>query len=184
MASSANSSMNGVVMIQILRLLALLVVFLGSAMPVSAVEAKLCTSATPADAQLDKYPIASGPLSVKQMADLGLRPTRLQFPFVGYNLHREINQRCGGTWTLETIPAGEMVLVGKDGYVAYRISCGNRLVWAGKPTPLPPAVVPAPIVAPPAQSFPRRVWNNLWYWGYWRSVVVKTTGPAEVQIWW
>ena len=116
-------------------------------------DAELC-SATPSDARLDIYPLASRRLSEYQGAGLGLRPVFLDRPLEAFNHHREIGARhCAGTWVPEVILAGTLVWVDADGYIAYKGDCGNRLVR--KPAP---AVASRP--NPPAEPRARARW--LW----------------------
>ncbi len=138
--------------LMILTLAVLLLAIIST--PVFAADAKLCGNGTPEDARTEQYPFASAPLSMVQIANLGLRPVRLEREFKGYNHHREVSPNCGGTWVLEVIPAGELVLVGQDGYVAYRVSCGNRLVHFA---PLPPT----PAATPEPKRYLRWLWQDL-----------------------
>ncbi|HEY4505658.1 MAG TPA: hypothetical protein VJG67_03135 [Candidatus Paceibacterota bacterium] len=180
-------------------LVTLVVILLASSTLAFAQGAVACPANTvaPTDAKLDKYPVMSGPLSLAQIADLDLKPQRLKYLFIGYNLHREINPKCGGTWKMEVIQIDEMVLVGKDGYIAYRVSCGNRLVWfdPNYKAPAKPGIVPTP-----GPNFFGRAWNWLtapsWPFGTRRVIIVNsnggtadvtptgihTTGHATVQV--
>ena len=147
-----------------------------------AADAKLCIPAIPADAQLSAYPYADAPLSVGQMATLGLKPVRLRFPFEALNFHRDTKACGGGRWVLETLPVGELVLVNDKGYVAYRVSCGNRLVWAGKPAPKPAP----PVVAPPTPT-PTPLWRRTWNWmwrpiGWWYTAIEVRPNGGNVEV--
>ena len=136
-----------------------------SASPVAR-DAELC-SATPENARLDRYPLASGRLSVEQGAGLGLRPVFLSHPVEAFNHHREIGSRhCAGTWIPEVILAGTLVWVGDDGYIAYKGDCGNRLIR--KPQP---AVAPRPNPpAPEPRAHPRALWRWMGEWLAWPFV--------------
>ncbi len=87
----------------------------------------LCAPALPQDVRLEQYPHTAGPLTVSQMADLGLSPKRLEFSTTMLNFYRDGKACGGGRWVLETVPAGTLVMVGRDGYVAYLGKCWNRL---------------------------------------------------------
>lgn len=87
--------------------------------------------AIPENARLDRYPLMSGRLSTRQVAELGLQPKVLEKDWTGLNFDRKQSR-----FILETIPAGDVVLTnGITGEVVYRDTCGNRLVE------LKPAVV-------------------------------------------
>lgn len=119
--------------------------------------------ATPGNAKLEVYPLLTGgPMTTSQGTGLGLQSKFLRYPFRGHNHHREINPKCGGTWIPEIIPAGTLVWVDAQGYVAYKHDCGNRLVYNGpvtqEATP-PPAPQPAPSPYPRLKV--RDFWRNL-----------------------
>jgi hypothetical protein len=105
-----------------------IVMLLAVAMPLSA-------GTVPQNADLDRFPIMGGPLTNAQMADMGLKPTRLAgtVDFLNYNRSRKV-------FELDTVNAGEVVLVDSTGVVRYRASCGNRLavICVTEPAPQPP----------------------------------------------
>jgi hypothetical protein len=109
-------------------------VVLALTMMLLAVATPLVAGTVPAGANLDQFPIMSGPLSAGQMADMGLRPTRLAITtdFLNYNRARNV-------FELTTVNAGEVVLVDIDGIMRYKASCGNRLATlTPEPRPLDP----------------------------------------------
>lgn len=131
-----------------------------------------------------KYPkkVGNGPLTAAQMADMGLRPVRLRHPWRGHNLHRNVE---GGSWLLETLPAGTLVAVDANGNQVYKVDCANRLVWLDeRPCPV---CVSRPTA--PAPRLIRRAWNGLWNFGKWlvspitlgtrhyRHVTIDVAGP-------
>jgi hypothetical protein len=131
-------------------------------------DAKLCAPVTPADARLELYPHADGPMSVAQVADLGLSPHRLLKPFTGFNFHRDSKECGGGSWRMEVIPAGEVVYRGVDGYIAYRASCWNRLVALPPPVVCPQAKPCPPAKACPPAPKPKKYLR--WYWKVWQDL--------------
>jgi hypothetical protein len=94
--------------------------------------------AIPQNANLEKFPLMSGKLSNRQMAELGLRPQILKKDWVGLNFDRKLSR-----FVYELIPAGDIVLVDAvTGEVVYRESCGNRLIEMAKPAVgVPPVLV-------------------------------------------
>lgn len=84
--------------------------------------------AEPIGAELDKFPLKRGPLSVKEQDRLGLAPGRLERPTVVQNHFRNIRPADRGRFVLETLPAGTPVLVDKKGNIRYKADCGNRVV--------------------------------------------------------
>lgn len=83
----------------------------------------ICTP--PAGANLEKFPLKQGPLSVVDMAILGLSPVKLEKVTVVMNHHRNVR---GGCWELNTLSVGTVVLVDKSGVIRYKADCGNRIV--------------------------------------------------------
>ncbi len=83
--------------------------------------------ATPADAELDKFPIMDGPLSTREMADMKLAPMILKQPVVFQNHFRSLKGK-EGRFVLEELPAGTMVLVDTKAEIRYKADCGNRIV--------------------------------------------------------
>ena len=79
--------------------------------------------AIPDSAELEKYPIVAGPLTVKQVAEMHLRPIKLTQSVTAENFNRSINR-----FMLETLSAGTLVYISEDGRIRYKVDCGNRLV--------------------------------------------------------
>ncbi len=88
--------------------------------------------AVPADAQLDKFPVMSGPLSTKQQAEMRLAPLFLQKSIVVQNHFRSLRDKKG-RFVLETLPVDTLVLVDTTGTIRYKADCGNRLVEVPEP---------------------------------------------------
>lgn len=139
------------------------------------------TAATPAGVDLAKYPLMpkalAGAEAIAKMAELGLRPMKLRYPWRGYNFHREVE---GGRWVFETLPVDTVVLVNAAGDQVYKADCWNRLKWVDeRPCPVC-AQTPAPTPAP-GLGIARRVWNWLWtpwwVWPYYGSVTIDVAGP-------
>jgi len=76
----------------------------------------------PPGAELERFPIMRGPLSMKQMAQLGLRPVFLTEPLLAHNYVREWR-----AWAVYEIHEGTLVLVDEEGEVRYKADCGNRV---------------------------------------------------------
>jgi hypothetical protein len=76
----------------------------------------------PDGVELEKFPVMTAPLTTDQMVQMDLRPVRLSEgrDFLQYNQKSK-------TFEYSRINPGEIVLVGSDGIVRYRASCGNRL---------------------------------------------------------
>jgi hypothetical protein len=109
---------------------------------------------------IDKYPYAKGAMSAEQIADLGIKAQRLPGPWTGLNWYADPKACGGGSWRKETLPAGEIVWVGPDGYIAYRDSCWNRL--AAIPVP-PPVIIRTPEpTPPPTPTTPKPYVRSLW----------------------
>lgn len=83
--------------------------------------------AVPDSAELDEFPVLSGPLSSKQQAEMGLAPTLLKQAVVFQNHFRNLRDKKG-RFVLETLPADTLVLVDQKGVIRYKADCGNRLV--------------------------------------------------------
>ncbi len=79
----------------------------------------------PEGAELEKYPIMPGPLSIADQAKLGLSAKKLDRPVDIFNHYRNVR---GGRFVFETLPANTLVLVSADGKLRYKTDCGNRLV--------------------------------------------------------
>ncbi len=160
--------------------------------PSSGTQVSVICSAEPVDAQMHRFPFASGPLITSQGVGLGLTPKYLRYPLQAYNHHRELATKAcpGGIWVPEIIPAGTLVWVDEKGYVAYKHDCGNRLVYNGPlPAPVPTTASPAP---PDTRTWLGRRWDgytaNLAYWWNWpfgrrpQIIEVKATGNADLRI--
>ncbi len=112
--------------------------------------------AVPPTANLQQYPIETGPLSIKKQADMNLRPMELKKDWTGLNLY--VHLRGDGRWVYETLPAGTMVLADSIGNPIYKVSCGNRLVAMPKSK----SVTPVPTVPPRRPgSWPQWFFNIL-----------------------
>lgn len=85
--------------------------------------------AAPEGAELEKYPVMPGPLSVADQAKLGLSAKTLEKPANVFNHYRQLRT---GRFVFETLPAGTLVLVSKEGALRYKAECGNRLVEPAK----------------------------------------------------
>lgn len=158
----------------------------------SAKEAVLCTVTAPEGANLEQYPTSSGPLSSGQMYDLGLRPIRLTKPTLVYNFHRRAGC-AGGTWDLETLPAGMMGLGDKDGNILYKESCGNRLVVV--PAKAQAAIIPVLPNLPTAPAPPATAksatnkFGGMSFWNIMNDIFLFLLGAALVVafallLWW
>ncbi|MFA7216832.1 MAG: hypothetical protein WC095_02530 [Candidatus Paceibacterota bacterium] len=86
----------------------------------------------PADAEMDKFPVVSGPLSTRQQAEMRLAPHFLRKAIVVQNHFRGLRDNKG-RFVLETLPANTIVLVDTTGTIRYKADCGNRLVEVPKP---------------------------------------------------
>lgn len=100
---------------------------------------RMTTSATPAGANLGRYPLKAKRLTRQEEVDLGLRTVALRYDWTGFNYHREVE---GGRWVWEKLPAGTLVHVDETGNQLYKEDCGNRLVWwpsdpFGRPVTIP-----------------------------------------------
>ena len=129
------------------------------------------------DAKYQKV-VGEGPLTAEQMANMGLTPKKLRYPWRGHNFHRNVE---GGSWLLETLPVGTLVAVDARGDQVYKVDCANRLVWDGDiPAPASkPKPKPTPTLGP---SVGRRFWNWLWtpWWPAWwpyGHVTIDVAGP-------
>lgn len=105
-----------------MRFLIFVLVFAMLALPALAQRGEF---AEPAGAELSQFPIKTAPLTLAQQAELGLSAKRLDNPVVVQNHFRNIRN---GRFVLETLPAGTLVLVDKNGTLRYKADCGNRLV--------------------------------------------------------
>lgn len=88
--------------------------------------------ATPANAELDKFPIMPGPLSTKQQAEMRLAPLFLRKAIVVQNHFRGLRDKKG-RFVLETLPVDTLVLVDTTGTIRYKADCGNRLIEVPEP---------------------------------------------------
>jgi hypothetical protein len=93
--------------------------------------------AEPAGAELGKFPIKNKPLTVAEQADLGLSAKKLDKQVEVQNHFRNLRDKKG-RFVLETLPAGTLVLVDKDGNLRYKADCGNRLVETRECPKCPP----------------------------------------------
>lgn len=89
----------------------------------------------PEGAELEKYPVMPGPLSVADQAKLGLAAKTLDRPVDFFNHYRNVRN---GRFVFETLPAGTIVLASADGKPRYKADCGNRLVEPAKCPTCPP----------------------------------------------
>lgn len=117
-------------------------------------------SPTPAGANMDRFPVMSGPLTNDQMADMGLTPMRLaeDKDFLQYNRSRKV-------FELSRLFAGEIVLVDREKEIRYRAFCGNRLEVIAAPKTCPPVAkpcVPCAPVCPPVVPAPAGL--TFWQW--------------------
>lgn len=76
--------------------------------------------AVPLDNDLDEFPIMSGPLSVEDMANMGLSVSRLPRDIWVDNWN-------GKAFQSDWVRAGTLVLRDEDGKLRYIVSCGNRI---------------------------------------------------------
>ena len=90
----------------------------------AAVAANNTTGWTPTGAQIERYPIQKGPLSIGQVAELGLKPVKLGTQWTGFNHYRNLR---GGRWVAEVLPPGTIVLEDSASNPIYKSDCGNRL---------------------------------------------------------
>ncbi|MBI4067900.1 hypothetical protein HY413_00645 [Candidatus Kaiserbacteria bacterium] len=139
------------------------------------------TAATPVGVDLVKYPLMpkvfTGAEAIAKMAEFGLRPVKLRYPWRGMNYHREVE---GGRWVFETLPVDTIVLVNAAGDQVYKADCWNRLKWIDER--------PCPVCAAtpkPAPGLIRRAWDGLWNFAEWMvsllwqssSVTIDVAGP-------
>ncbi|MDQ5968885.1 MAG: hypothetical protein QG579_42 [Patescibacteria group bacterium] len=162
----------------------------------SAKDSVLCTVVAPEGAMLERYPTSSGPLSVAQTADLGLHPVRLTEATEVLNHQRNRVGCAGGSWSAETLPAGTLVLVDKDGVLRYKQDCGNRLVvvpakaQATIVPPVPPAKGGGDADATPPASGEDGGWMGWWTpGGLLRDIIMFLLGlslliAVGLVLWW
>lgn len=94
--------------------------------------------AEPQDAELDRFPIMSRPLTIAEQAKFGLTAKEVVIPVVVQNHFRNLRDKRG-RFVLETLPTGTILLVDRDNKIRYRADCGNRLVELAK-CPVCPAI--------------------------------------------
>lgn len=127
--------------------------------------------ATPANAELDKFPIMPGPLSTKQQAEMRLAPLFLRKAIVVQNHFRGLRDKKG-RFVLETLPVDTLVLVDTTGTIRYKADCGNRLIEVPEPVEEVASTVTYPVgsgaVSGPPSAWERfrdalaNSWGNLW----------------------
>ncbi len=113
--------------------------------------------AEPPGAELNKFPIMPGPLSVSDQARLGLSPKILDKSVRVLNHFRGLRDKQG-RYILETLTAGTLVLVDKDEKLRYIVKCGNRISEKMKCKECPPVS----IVTPTNPSQKPGAWSRFW----------------------
>lgn len=123
----------GLAMKKILTALALL--FVSGALPAQTQPRSV--PAMPAGLDTSRFPIfhKTEPMSAVRMADLGLRPVRLDTAIVVFNW-TEARKR----FQYDTIPAGVVVAVDTENIPRYRQDCSNRLVLLPKGISAPASI--------------------------------------------